>query len=182
RAGDLPWDHRRLPDVRTAAVTEMRRSMPSGSGTRVLMVVALALLGSGARAGNPLARAGRSGPLTPDAAAAQAAAPAAQNAAAAEVLARQAQSPLRQAMDRIRAFQASQAAARAAAQGAGGDVPNGLGPGGLDLAPDTPPQGATLEPQTIQGNRTEVTVKQDAQRAILTWTTFNVGSLTDLKF
>ncbi len=82
------------------------------------------------------------------------------------------------------------------------DVPNGLGKGGLqiygstDSNPGTPVQGSTLPDgtpvltgvksvtQSASGanGATTVTVSQDAQKAILTWQTFNVGKQTTLNF
>ena len=78
-------------------------------------------------------------------------------------------------------------AARNAAQAAQSSIPNGLRPGGLRVAPGAVPgsdlwQGAGLPTETVTGAQTEVTVKQNQQKAILTWETFNVGKQTALYF
>jgi filamentous hemagglutinin family protein len=101
----------------------------------------------------------------------------------------------------VQAVQAMQAVARAVAiKGANHlgsvpnhpavrlpDVPNGLAVGGLQVAPGVPSnpalwQGAALPAQTAANGRTNVTIKQTSQQAILTWKTFNVGKDTSLKF
>ena len=110
----------------------------------------------------------------------------------------------------VQAVQAMQAAARAAAlsgpHNLGADpnhpglqlpnVPNGLAPGGLQIAPGVPVnlanpqpgenaklwQGATLPSQSTANGRTTVLVQQKAQQALLTWQTFNIGKETTLRF
>ena len=76
------------------------------------------------------------------------------------------------------------------------NVPNGLAPGGLQVAPGVPanlaaPQpgenaalwtGANLPTQSTAAGRTVVTVKQHAAQAILHWKTLNVGKETTLQF
>ncbi|BCU79476.1 filamentous haemagglutinin family protein [Luteolibacter sp. LG18] len=68
------------------------------------------------------------------------------------------------------------------------DVPDGLAAGGLEVDPRVPTnsalwQGANLPVQsTTTAGKTQVTVKQTAQQAILNWKTFNVGKNTELKF
>lgn len=82
----------------------------------------------------------------------------------------------------------AQIQARAAAQSALNTVPNGLGQGGLQAA-----AGIEVDPSLWQGakdpaqssgtgGRTNVTVEQTEQKAILTWDSFNVGRETDLTF
>ncbi|WP_229183267.1 filamentous haemagglutinin family protein [Bradyrhizobium oropedii] len=66
-------------------------------------------------------------------------------------------------------------------------VPNGLGAGGLQVAPGAVPgsslwQGAALPGQTTSGGQTTVTVNQTTPQAILNWQSFNVGSQTTLNF
>ena len=91
----------------------------------------------------------------------------------------------------ISAVQAMQTAARAAAEGARNlgadpnhpgvilpDVPDGLAPGGLEVAGELPWTGAALPVQ----NETTVTVQQTEQQAILNWRTFNIGRNTTLAF
>ena len=101
----------------------------------------------------------------------------------------------------LNAVRNMQAAARAAASGGpnnlGADpnhpgmqlpnVPNGLTPGGLQVAPGvgTNPnlwQGANLPTQTTSGTKTTVTVVQNQQQALLNWQTFNIGKNTRLTF
>ncbi len=88
------------------------------------------------------------------------------------------------------AARALQAAARAAAAANLPPVPNGLQTGGLEIAPGATPgsalwQGADLPtqaPGADAGGLTNVTVRQTAQQALLTWQTFNVGKDTRLTF
>ncbi len=86
----------------------------------------------------------------------------------------------------IQAMQATQAAARSAAAASGGSVPNGLAPGGLQVAPNASDpavwQGASLPTQSSGNGQTTVTVVQNTQKAILTWSSFNVGANTLLYF
>jgi filamentous hemagglutinin len=123
--------------------------------------------------------------------ASDAAAVASQQAAA---IAKQSQGSLTRATQAIQALQAAQAAARNAARGAVSSqtlpqvsVPNGLTPGGLQVAPgatagSTLWQGADLPTQTIVGGQVNVGVNQTAAKAILNWNTFNVGAQTSLTF
>ena len=67
------------------------------------------------------------------------------------------------------------------------NVPNGLGRGGLQIAPGaaTDPTkwtGANLPTQEVTNGRTHVAIKQTAQQALLNWETFNVGKTTTLTF
>ncbi len=115
----------------------------------------------------------------------------AQQAAA---VATQSQNALARATKAIQALQAAQAAARSAAQAAGASqalpqvvVPNGLAPGGLQVAPGATAgsplwQGAALPTQSASGGQTSVTINQTAPQAILNWQTFNVGSQTTVNF
>lgn len=101
--------------------------------------------------------------------------------------AQSAQNALKRATLAIQATQASQQAARDAARAALSGIPNGLRPGGLQVAPGANPgsdlwQGAKLPTETTEAGRTKVTVDQTQQKAILTWRTFNVGKETDLYF
>ncbi len=109
-------------------------------------------------------------------------------------VARQSQSALTRASQAIQALQAAQAAARGAAATAQRSaalpqvaVPNGLGAGGLQIAPGAMPgsglwKGADLPTQSASGGQTTVTVNQTAPQAILNWQTFNVGSQTTVNF
>ncbi len=143
--------------------------------TRLAVAVALLATCENALAGNILRR-GASGAPPRDRAAAQAA------AQAGAASAREASGSVRRALDAIRRFQAAQDAARAAALAAEALVPNGLGPGGLQIADGVAVEGADLPTQAEGGGRTEVTVKQHQAKAVLTWETFNVGRETDLTF
>ncbi|MGO4714356.1 filamentous hemagglutinin family protein [Bradyrhizobium sp. 2TAF24] len=115
-----------------------------------------------------------------------AAALAAQQAAAA---AQQGQSAMRRSIEAIQAMQGAQAAARAAAAAAQRSVtmpqvvvPNGLGAGGLQVAPNAAWSGANAPVQSANGNGTTVTINQTAPQAILNWQTFNVGAQTTVNF
>lgn len=104
---------------------------------------------------------------------------------------------LARAVQAVQAMQQAQAAARALARpsyvaGVSG-VPNGLLPGGLQVAPgvggtQTVPsdpslwQNAGLPSQSTANGQTTVTIQQTAQKAILTWQTFNVGAQTTVNF
>jgi filamentous hemagglutinin family protein len=67
------------------------------------------------------------------------------------------------------------------------NVPNGLTPGGLQVAPGATPgsalwQGANLPTHSTKGGLTTVSVNQTAAQATLTWQTFNIGRHTLLQF
>ncbi|TCO87339.1 filamentous hemagglutinin family protein [Chthoniobacter flavus] len=62
------------------------------------------------------------------------------------------------------------------------DVPNGLTPGGLVVAPGGVWQGARQPQQTTSGSQTLVNVQQTSPQAVLTWSSFNVGRNTLLNF
>ena len=87
----------------------------------------------------------------------------------------------------LEAMRAVQAAARAAAQTEASQVPNGLVGGGLVVAPGAGTtagvwSGAGLPEQKTAGGRTEVKITQTEQKAILNWSSFNVGRETDVVF
>lgn len=123
------------------------------------------------------------------AAAANAAQVAAERAAAA---ARQSSGALARSIDAIRSIQAAQAAARAAAAMTGGAVPNGLVAGGLVPSSGLAANGvanavtdwtnAMTPAQSSAGDQTTVTIRQTADKAILNWSSFNVGRSTSLVF
>ena len=106
--------------------------------------------------------------------------------------AQQASNSLKRATQSIQAMQAAQQAARDLARTAPSTVKNGLQAGGLVVMPGATPgatdggaglwQGANLPTESTNGGRTQVTVKQNEQKAILTWKEFNVGRETDLYF
>jgi filamentous hemagglutinin len=113
-------------------------------------------------------------------------------AQAASQAAQQAMNSLKQATQSIQAMQAAQQAARDLARTTPSTVQNGLRSGGLVVMPGATPgatdggaglwQGANLPTESSNGGRTQVTVKQNEQKAILTWKEFNVGRETDLYF
>ncbi|GGF46910.1 hypothetical protein GCM10011611_61660 [Aliidongia dinghuensis] len=120
-------------------------------------------------------------------AAANAAAGAVMSAQQAAAATQQSMNSLARATQAIQAMQAAQGAARNLALSAPSTVPNGLGAGGLQVAPNvgTDPslwQNANLPTQATSGGQTTVTVKQTAQKAILTWAQFNVGKDTTVHF
>uniref|UniRef100_UPI000564E48F two-partner secretion domain-containing protein n=1 Tax=Pseudomonas asplenii TaxID=53407 RepID=UPI000564E48F len=84
----------------------------------------------------------------------------------------------------IAAQQAAQAAGRQAALGQLGNIPDGLGKGGLQVD-NSLTQGwlnAKAPTQTQSGGKTTVTIEQTADKAILNWETFNVGRNTTVDF
>ncbi|HEY8334801.1 MAG TPA: filamentous hemagglutinin N-terminal domain-containing protein, partial [Tardiphaga sp.] len=112
---------------------------------------------------------------------------------AASMVAQQAAAVAKRSQDVLarstQAIQATQAAARAAAQArqvstaAPVAVPNGLGAGGL--LPNMPAgwTGANTPTQSVDSaGQTQVGILQTAARAILNWTSFNVGARTTLTF
>ncbi len=122
---------------------------------------------------------------------------AAQAAAQARSNARDALARTSRAVESVQRAQQNAARAAAGANHAGPDptnpgfrlpnVPNGLGPGGLQVAPGVGTDlslwtGAFLPTQSQHGAKTLVTVKQTSQQALLNWQTFNVGKDTNLHF
>jgi len=94
---------------------------------------------------------------------------------------------LSRAAQAVAAQMSAQKSAQQAAQQQTSPVPNGLTPGGLVVAPGissnpTLWQNANLPTQTTSNGQTTVQVKQTAQKAILTWNSFNVGRNTTLYF
>ncbi|HVT34932.1 MAG TPA: filamentous hemagglutinin N-terminal domain-containing protein, partial [Nevskiaceae bacterium] len=105
---------------------------------------------------------------------------------------------LGRAADAIVAAQNAQAAARDQLQQQPTSVPDGLGAGGLQAAAGAAQnvaapascaatntcvwQNAALPTQSVANGQTTVTVTQNAQKAILTWDSFNVGAHTTLNF
>ncbi|WP_283469855.1 filamentous haemagglutinin family protein [Methylosinus trichosporium] len=113
---------------------------------------------------------------------------AAQQAAA---IARQSQSTMTRATQAIQAMQAAQAAARAAAAGATTQpaIADGLGLGGGGVLPGLvrDPRAtlnssywinADLPTQSVSNGKTEVTIKQNAAQAVMTWLYYNVSANT----
>ncbi|HEY4078732.1 MAG TPA: filamentous hemagglutinin family protein [Rhizomicrobium sp.] len=148
----------------------------------------LSLLASNsAHAGDILRSNATAAPITASAAS-QAAA---QQAAMA---AQRAQETLTRTTQALQAMQAAQSAAHAMALSVPSSVPNGLVAGGLQVVsnPVTAAQdatglstwqGAEAPTQSSDGSgHTNVTVKQDSSRAILSWQSFNVGKDTTLTY
>ncbi|MEW6437322.1 MAG: filamentous hemagglutinin family protein [Pseudomonadota bacterium] len=168
-------------------------------------VSALALLTPGAPAGAlPLGTMrGGSGAF---AATANAAAAAMASVQQAQQATQQSMSSLTRAVQAVQAMQQTQAQARALAQQATGaapglpSVPNGLTPGGLvptfglpggpdgtkNYSASSPDPnvwlGASAPTQSTSNGQTLVEIQQTQQKAILTWTSFNVGKNTELYF
>ncbi|HET7332469.1 filamentous haemagglutinin family protein [Dyella sp.] len=94
---------------------------------------------------------------------------------------------LSRAAQAVAAQMSAQRSAQQAAQQQASPVPNGLTPGGLAVAPGISSnpslwQNANLPTQATANGQTTVQVKQTAQKAILTWNSFNVGRNTTLYF
>jgi len=86
---------------------------------------------------------------------------------------------------------AAQHSAAAAAGAAASNVPNGLTPGGLQVAPGVTADtnsallwyNANAPTQTVDGNgHVSVDIQQTGQNSVLTWQTMNVGRQTTLNF
>ena len=116
----------------------------------------------------------------------------------ARVLAERSIGNLSRAVQAINSAQAAQSAARQLALTTPSNVPDGLGAGGLQVSASAALdvanpsacastntcswQNAELPTQTTSGNATTVTVKQNADKAILTWDSFSIGQNTTLHF
>ncbi|UBS33867.1 filamentous hemagglutinin family protein [Altererythrobacter sp. N1] len=168
----------------TAKAPSLRTKLLIGAsiGSLLLSGVAAAQDRSGGRIAN-----GRGG-VDPAAAVARAAQQQAARAAETNSASRRAVEAFRRAAETRQQMFDAQAAARAAAQAAQSNVPNGLGEGGLQVA-----NGVELDPSLWIGaegpvqsqgedGRTNVSIDQTEQKAILTWDSFNVGRETDLAF
>lgn len=168
----------------TAKAPSLRTKLLIGAsiGSLLLSGVAAAQDRSGGRIAN-----GRGG-IDPAAAAARAAQQQAARTAETNSASRRAVEAFRRAAETRQQMFDAQAAARAAAQAAQSNVPNGLGEGGLQVA-----NGVELDPSLWIGaegpvqsqgedGRTNVSIDQTEQKAILTWESFNVGRETDLAF
>lgn len=160
----------------------LRNTLLIGASVSTLIISGAALAQSRSVFGS------RGGTADPAAAAARAAQDQATRAAQTNSASQRAVAAFRRAADTRVSMQAAQVAARAAAQAAQSSVPNGLGAGGLQVA-----NGVTTDPSLwvgangpVQsagtGGRTNVTIDQTQQKAILSWDSFNVGRETDLAF
>ena len=130
---------------------------------------------------------GGSSPSAATSAAAIAAAAAQAGAQQGSATAQQAIASMARAAQALDGLRAAQSAARAAALIDGSAVPNGLVPGGMVVGPGagTVPDvwvGASKPTQSASGGRTQVEIKQTEQKAILNWSSFNIGRETDVYF
>ncbi|RDS81725.1 filamentous hemagglutinin N-terminal domain-containing protein [Dyella monticola] len=94
---------------------------------------------------------------------------------------------LARAAQAVAAQVAAQQSAQQTAQQQTSPVPNGLAPGGLVVAPGVAGnaslwQNASAPAQTTSNGQTTVQITQTAQKAILSWSSFNVGRTTTLYF
>ncbi|MGO4712506.1 filamentous hemagglutinin family protein [Bradyrhizobium sp. 2TAF24] len=158
-----------------------RRALLAGASS---LVVGLMLIGNDSHAATLN---GGSPPVSAPNIASDAAVLAARQAAG---MTQQTQSSMLRAVRAIQDMQALQGAARAAAQGgqAAVSVPNGLAPGGLQVAPGAVAgsalwRGAQLPTQGVDAaGQTQVGIRQTEAQAILNWNSFNVGARTTLTF
>ncbi|KZD24080.1 filamentous haemagglutinin family protein [Tardiphaga robiniae] len=170
-----------------ATTSPSRHTRQSFNRSRMLVGVSLlALLGTVAKVdARGFGSSGSAAPSSPAAIAAAAAAASAQQSSAAG---RQAIQSMARAAQALQGMRDAQSAARAAALAAtGSGVPNGLTAGGLAVAPGagTTPDvwvGAGAPSQVQANGRTQVEIKQTEQKAILNWSSFNVGRETDITF
>ncbi len=112
-------------------------------------------------------------------------------AAAGPVSAQGASAAVQQSLDNLKAAaaavsaaQAVQSKARSAAQTTAQALKfgDGLGVGALQPAAVATWQNASAPAQSSAGGRTTVSITQTGAKAVLTWTTFNIGAATDLVF
>lgn len=165
---------------------------PLKFGVPVFIGFSFLISGLDAHAGDIL-RGGSGGANKPGRAAAGAPTPAATDAARAN-----AKDTLARTTRTLDAVRAMQNAARTAAIKSGANhlgrnpnnltvtlpkVPNGLITGGLVTTTDpTKWTGAKLPTQTVKNGKTEVTIQQTTQQALLNWQSFNVGKNTTVTF
>ncbi|MCB1235824.1 MAG: filamentous hemagglutinin family protein [Verrucomicrobiae bacterium] len=179
-------------------MAESAPTLPGGAAGRALaLLAALSLTVGNLNAGDIL----RGGAPAGDAAR-RADAISQATAAAAAAARANARDSLTRTTNALRSVAALQVAARAAAAAKGANnlgvnpnnpgaplpnVPNGLATGGLQVDPGVAGgtavwTGANLPTQSVSGGRTNVTIKQTNQTALLSWQTFNVGKKTTLRF
>jgi len=140
----------------------------SSADARAAVQRALAIQGSGSSSGGTVNLATTSG-------------------SQAGALTAQAKAQIDQNTARRQSLVAMQSAARAAALAGASSVPNGLVPGGLEVASGATVgsslwSGAALPVQQDANGQSKVTVNQTSAQALLTWNTFNIGRETALKF
>ncbi|ALR20902.1 filamentous haemagglutinin family protein [Sphingobium baderi] len=161
--------------------SSFRRKLLIGASLSAMLMTGVAE----ARSGRVFS--GRGG-ADPAAAAARAAQAEAVRATQTNSASKRAIETFRRAAETRRAAMDAQVQARAAAMAAQNMIANGLKPGGLQIA-----NGVDLDPSLWVGangpiesagedGRTNVTVEQTEQKAILNWDSFNVGRETDLAF
>lgn len=173
---------RHLANVATIPITRTlsRRGLLAGASIATLLMSAPGVYAK------PLGGGWTPTPTTAAIAAAQS------GAADAAAAARRSADALQRATRAIQATQAAQQAARDAAKNAlqsmgGSGIADGLNlpgkPGGLDpLLTAASWIGANNPTEQKKGTRTEVTIDQTQQRAVLTWKKFDVSENTDLVF
>lgn len=168
-----------------SVVSCLSNSSKSFNSRKLLVgVSALALLGSISLA-EAKSLGGPAATTNPATIAATAAAASAQQSSAA---ARQALESMSRAARALESMRSLQGVARGSALATQNNlVPNGLTSGGLVVAPGAGTAagvwtGANLPTATAAGGRTQVEVKQTEQKAILNWSSFNVGRETDVYF
>lgn len=178
---------------------------PASRPSRLTLAVAMVLLSAGGAHAGDILRGGA--PMGPRPGGKGTAGPV---NAAAELARTNAKDALARTTQALRSVKAMQESARAAAikgpnflgadpNHAGRNLPNvpdGLAPGGLQVAPGVPRnlarpeagenaglwRGAALPTQRNSNGRVNITVLQTAPQAVLNWKTFNVGKKTTLTF
>ncbi len=100
----------------------------------------------------------------------------------ASIAGRQSAASLAQSAAALLAARTAQQAAQALAAKAGSMVPNGLQAGGLQLDTSQSLVGVQAPTETDANGHATVNINQFQQKAIINWTTFNVGSNTTVNF
>jgi filamentous hemagglutinin family protein len=160
--------------VRPAVFRPRRRFQPmllASAGALTLLVA-----GAPAEARNILSGGGAASAV------AGATASALSSAQQAAQVAQAAQNSLTRATQAIEGMLAVQSVARALALQAQSTIPDGLAPGGLQVAPGGVWQNANAPTQSSSNGQTTVTIEQTAPQAILSWQTFDVSKNTTVDF
>ncbi len=191
---------RGMPQPALSATAVQRRGKPAGSEPMLLkplaQAIALLMLASGAQAAQPFSSAwfnAKGASSAPGAGVAAGGAgqvlpgsppPLAQQQRLSQQFQRSVGN-LNNTVAAIAAQQAAQANGRTLAQVQPQVVPNGLGEGGLKVDENPLTQGwlnAKAPRQSQSGDKTQVSIEQTADKAILNWETFNVGRDTTVRF
>ncbi len=196
--------HRSKPRRKSAHAGNLRR--PGARGVLMAGIGAYVSLTTFSAHAGDILRGGSTIGAKPGSAAANGQSP----AVATQQAAGSARDALARTTQAMQAVQKMQMAARSAALKSGNNlglnpnrpgtqlpnVPNGLRPGGLQVAPGVPVnlknpvagenpglwRGALLPKETAAGGETTVTIRQTAPQAVLNWKTFNVGKETTVDF